>query len=162
MGNSTLTSEPWDALATQQPQGTGGKWTDLIKSLAGGPAGIAMYLGGQLVGGALDLFGQGEQLKEVRKAREEARRIDERNFAEDVRRNRFAESMATKNLGLQTQNLALATDTAAKNYEIANRQTEIAEFQQNYGISKDKLQAIAGVLNNNEAARSLVIQKWGI
>lgn len=82
-----------------------------------------------------------------KKAAEEARAIDARNFAYGQERDAFSENMQKKTFGLAKQGQAFN-----QKQTIAGNVT---------GINRDMIQKMTDAINNNETLKNNVIGRWG-
>lgn len=88
-------------------------------------------------------IGAAVNASETNKAREEAERLDARNFAETQKANRFNQDMSKAQHGLQKDRFGFD------------------KMQAGYGINRDQLSRVENLLNSNMGLQNLVLNKWG-
>lgn len=88
---------------------------------------------------------------EERKSREQSERQFNQAFGEQVRQNRFGESMSKENLKLSKKGMALQEG-----------QIEEGKKATNFALTKDMITRAENLLNTNEALRNNVLQTWAM
>lgn len=100
---------------------------------------------------ATGIIGMIMQQSAMDDARQEARGIDQRNFAEDVSRDRFGRKMQKENLALGKRSAGLAENRFGLESTLAG-----------YGINKDILGKVTDLLNSNNSLRDRVLRNWSL
>jgi hypothetical protein len=99
------------------------------------------------IGGAIDLITYFMNRVDQKKAEEESKAIDTRNFEYGKERDAFSENM-------QNKTFALGKQAQAFN----QKQTVAGNVM---GINKEMIQKMTDAINNNESLKNTVIGRWG-
>jgi len=91
------------------------------------------------------------QNNELKRARQEARRIDERNWEEQIRMNRFAEKESLAARGLRKEELGLA-----------KARFGLEAMATGAALKQAEVQKLENLVNNNLALRQSVLRNWSV
>lgn len=120
---------------------------------AAATAAVNPYLAGAqvAVGTATDIVGMILEYQAQQAAIREARKIDERNFREEQRRNRFAENISEENLAIDKSR-----------HGIEKNRFKLDAMNQGAGVQKSMVDRVLGILNGNTALTDRVIKNWSM